>query len=164
MSKYDYITADLLNNLFEYDNGKLYWKVATGSTSKGKEAGYISNNGYKVVQINNEKYLVHRLIFCMHHGYFPKCTDHKNANKLDNRIENLREATFAQNVQNQPMRKTNTSGIKNVSWCRKSKKWKVQFSYNNKFYYFGVHDTMEQAAKIAEQKRTELHKEFARHE
>ena len=165
MSKYDLITYELLHDLFEYRDGELYWKNHKAPRIRANRlAGTINSNGYRVVRFLDNVYRIHRLIYFMFHKKFPKLVDHINGNKLDNRIENLREATRSENLLNQKRRKNNQSGIKNVSFHTKSQKWRIQFRVNKKNYSYGSFDSLEEAAKVAKQKRNELHKEFARHE
>lgn len=45
-------------------------------------------------------------------------TDHKNGDRLDNRRDNLRVCTYANNSQNMKTHKDNTSGYKGVSRAR----------------------------------------------
>lgn len=47
--------------------------------------------------------------------------DHINRNELDNRKENLREASPQQNVFNSSIAKNNTSGITGVHYDKKKK-------------------------------------------
>lgn len=59
----------------------------------------------------------HRLLALMHipnpHGL--PCVDHKNTNRQDNDLENLRWCTYAQNCQNQSLRDANKTGYKGIS-------------------------------------------------
>lgn len=165
MSKYDLISQELLHELFEYRDGYLYWKNSKGSRVRpDRRAGTVNDTGYLRVDLFGKHFRVHRLIYLMFHGRLPKILDHINGNKLDNRIENLRPATAAQNKFNSVKPKTNKSGIKNVFWNKQLKKWTVSMSVKNKAKYFGSYETIEEAAQVAQQKRNELHKEFARHE
>ena len=84
-----------LHELLEYRDGMLFWKVGGRGIRKGKRAGSRANDGYRQIMIDKQRFLEHRVIFAMHHGYFPEdpmTVDHINRDRSDNRIENLREA------------------------------------------------------------------------
>lgn len=88
--------------------------------------------------------------------------DHINGNTLDNREENLRSATNAQNTQNQGLRLDNTSGYKGVTWDKRDKKWKAQIEANGKGKSLGNFDTPELAYQAYCEAAKKLHGEFAR--
>jgi hypothetical protein len=96
-----------------------------------------------------------------HNGYLPELVDHIDGNKLNNRIENLREASKQENAQNQKIRLTNSSGVKGVSWHRVNKKWKVALCKNYKPYYFGSYEDRELADLVAVEATDLLHKNFS---
>ena len=108
---------------------------------------------------------VHRMVFERTHGKKPKGMqiDHINGNILDNRIENLRLATYAENQWNAKTRVDNKSGVKGVSWHKASQKWRAQIKQNKVLYDLGTHDTIEKAKEIVQKKRIQLHGEFTRH-
>jgi hypothetical protein len=81
-----------------------------------------------------------------HHGYLPAEIDHRNRDKVDNRIENLRPATSSQNKGNIGLLRTNRSGYRGVSLNSRSGKWHAQIKINGKQTYLGRFDTPEQAA------------------
>ena len=157
------ITQNYLKQIFEYKDGNLYYKEPCGKMKIGKKAGSKRTSGYIAIVINKKPYYSHRLIFAMFHGFFPKFIDHINGNKSDNRIENLREATKAQNQFNIPKLKNNTSGIKCVSWSNKDKKWIVRLSVNKKNKYFGGYFDIQVAKFVAETMRHKYHGQFANH-
>ena len=115
-------------------------------------AGGLKASGkYRLLGINNKDYRTHRLIFLMHHGYLPKQVDHIDNNKLNNRIENLREATKSrEQLQLHHSLSDNTSGYKGVSFHKRCGKWHVQVKrQHGKKYSGGFHDTAEEANEAA---------------
>lgn len=125
------LTQELVKELFDYvpETGDLIWKLDRGSRAKkGDIAGGAHPSGYTHTSINGKRYLNHRIIFLYHYGHLPKYIDHINQNKSDNRIENLREATFVQNLRNVSKRNTNMTGYKGVSLGYSSKTLKKYFS------------------------------------
>jgi hypothetical protein len=158
------LTKEILNFLFDYKDGELYWKFSLSSKSpKGTIAGYVKNDQYRRIGLNKNLYLAHRLIFMMHYGYLPDVVDHIDGNRLNNRIENLRPATQSQNSHNQKLSIKNTSGYKNVTWNARKRKWLVHLRVINKDIHIGYYKDIELADLVAQEARDKYHKEFARH-
>lgn len=88
--------------------------------------------------------------------------DHINGDGLDNRGANLRLATHAENGLNKGCLKNNKIGIKGVSWCRRSEKWKAQIQLNGRSKTLGRFDTTEEAAAAYREAAQQLHGPFAR--
>jgi len=82
-------------------------------------------------------------------GFPPDCfIDHKNHNGLDNRKENLRIATPAQNACNtRKMSKPCSSKYKGVSYDSDKNLWRAYITYNGKRIYLGRFDNEADAAK-----------------
>jgi hypothetical protein len=151
--------------LFEYRDGKIYWRENRGSQKcKGKMAG-TPNLGYLTVRVRElgGSVGVHRVIFCMQHGYMPEFIDHINGVRDDNRIENLRPATKSENKLNTANYANNTSGIKNVSWFKNNKKWGVSVSVNHKRKFLGLFEDLELAQLVAMEARNKYHGAYANH-
>jgi HNH endonuclease/AP2 domain len=157
------ITQELLHELFEYRDGELYWKVSRGNARIGMKAGHTANNGYIMVGINKKYYLLHRLIFLMLKGHLPKYLDHIDNNKINNRIENLRECSLKQNSRNCATNINKRSGLKGVSWNSKLQKWAVRIRTDEGRKFFGYYFDKELAALVAEEARNKYHGEFANH-
>jgi hypothetical protein len=156
------ITKEYLHQLFDYNEGQLYWKVDRGTNKmKGKRAGCLYK-GYIRIRLHDVKYGEHQLVWLYHHGEMPQQIDHINNDGRDNRIENLRIATPLQNNQNATIRKDNTTGIKGV--CKGYKdKWQVHVRINGKKHYFGSYDDIEFAELVAIEARNKYHGIFANH-
>ncbi len=152
------ITKDLLHALFDYEDGKLYWK-----DKHEKEAGSVGNRGYRCVCINYRKYMAHRLIWIMHGNDPVEMLDHIDGDQLNNKIENLRAATNSQNQRNQKLRKDSTSGIKGVSWIKAHKRWAGQVWHKGTLYRAGYFKDKDECAAAVRELRESLHGEFARH-
>lgn len=149
--------------LFEYRDGVLYWKEDRSSQKcKGKKAG-CESAGYLKLRVRElgGSVAVHRVIFAMHHGYFPKEVDHINGNKLDNRIENLRAVSRSQNRMNAPKTRRNQSGCKNV--YPQKDKWGVALKVNKKPIYLGLYEDLELADLVAHAAREKYHGAYANH-
>ena len=85
--------------------------------TKGKmRKPFISNAGYKMVDLCGKKYLVHRLVadaFCENPNRERfNVVDHINTNTLDNRAENLRWCDTAGNLANPLSRERRIEGIR----------------------------------------------------
>jgi hypothetical protein len=114
------LTAEVLRTIVRYDaeNGKFYWlKSNNQSAVVGGEAGTIEpTSGYVRFTVLGRKYQAHRLVWLYVNGRWPEHQiDHRNMIKSDNRIENLREATYQDNAANKRVFKSNIIGLKGVS-------------------------------------------------
>lgn len=148
---------------FRYENGELYRVTKTQGVRYGKPIKTYNNYGYKVVGFNYELYLVHRVVFFMHHGYLPEFVDHINGIRDDNRIENLRAATKFENAVNCKTPSHNTTGYKNVSFDNTRNKYVVRIHTGDKYKHIGRFDDLELANLVAQEARSLYHGEFARH-
>jgi hypothetical protein len=152
------MNQEYVRKLFEYRDGKLFWKEPRENMRAWVESGYLRPDGYRRVQIDGKKYFTHRLVFLYHHGHLPEFLDHIDGNPLNNRIENLRPATITQNQANRKAQKSIT-GLKGVS--PNHKRFKAQIKISGKQMYLGTFDTPEEAhaAYLAAAKK--IHGEFA---
>lgn len=88
--------------------------------------------------------------------------DHINGDTLDNRRENLRFASRAQNVYNTKAQYNSSSLHKGVSYSKIRKKWVAQITLNGNHYFLGRYNTELEASKAYNEKAKELHGEFAK--
>jgi hypothetical protein len=85
--------------------------------------------------------------------------DHINRNPSDNRVENLRWATSAENCANKTTR--NPLGVKGVQKHSRCKKYQAHIGINGHSTYLGLYDTIEEAHAVYMAKAKELHGDFA---
>ena len=115
--------AEAHNNLiYERWNGDLYWKYnqfnrpEINTKYAGKQAGFIRQDGYRLVSINGKSEYAHRIIYLMMTGKYPDGEiDHYNRNRSDNRWSNLKDVPRKINTRNRSMSSNNTSGYANIS-------------------------------------------------
>ena len=146
------ISQATLKQLLSYnaETGVFTW------VKSGRMAGSLLPHGYLRITIQNKGYYAHRLAWLYCYGQWPaQNIDHKNRQKNDNRIANLREVGQSQNGHNQNVRSNNTSGCKGVSFDTRSKKWASYIMLNRKKLSLGFHSSLASAIsarKQAEQK------------
>ena len=158
------LNKDYLNELFTYDSGNIYWKSKSHPNScikLGTMAGSLNSDGYRVVKISGITWGVHRVIWVMHYGDFEdKLVEHKNRDKLDNRIENLRLSDYKENGYNRGKNKSNTTNFKGVCFHKQAKKFQASIKINYKQIHLGLYATAEEASVAYENAAQKLHGEF----
>lgn len=80
--------------------------------------------------------------------------DHINRNKLDNRRENLRPATIAENSQNQDSR-GGISRHRGVTWDKERRKFRAQVMLDGRYRTLGRFDSEDEAGAVAAKFRAE---------
>lgn len=154
---------DLLHSLFEYKDGALYNRTTRNSRAiAGAKAGSYSGK-YALITVNGMPWHISRIIYFMHYKNVPDCIDHINGDAWDNRIENLRPATYRQNQFNHAKTSANKSGVKGVSWTKKYNKWYACIRINGVAKNLGYYADIEDAKEFIELVRSEVHGSFANH-
>ena len=171
------ITQDRLKELLDYNpsTGVFRWKENTGSRGKkGAVTGCVrwdkhsfpeepnDCKKYMIIGVDGKTHRAHRLAFLYVHGYMPKEVDHKDNHGLHNWIDNLREATHAQNNWNKKLKINNKSRYKGVCLDKRRGTWRAEIQANKVRYSGTGFDTPELAYSWYCQKAKELHGEFAR--
>jgi hypothetical protein len=136
----------------------LYWNGENFIWIYGNKNNHIAGSkhakGYRSIRIDGKSYLEHRLVWLWFHGCFPRLDlDHIDRNKANNKISNLREATNAQNHQNQNIRINNTSGSIGIHFRKDCQKWRAAIKVNGKQIYLGYF--AEKSLAIAARKQAE---------
>lgn len=126
----------------------------------GVKAGSITRTGYVVIEADGKQYLAHRLAWLYSHGALPAKLDHKDGDRSNNRLSNLRPATTSENNWNMAVHQRNTLGIKGVC-CTGKGTYRAYVNKHKKMYqaYF---KTVEEAQEWVLNKRAELHGAFTR--
>lgn len=154
--------AELFRSAIEYfpETGLFVWKVSPGrKVPAGSMAGSISHWGYWVIRYRGRLYRAHRVAWLLMTGNWPaKDIDHRNGDRSDNRWNNLREATRAQNAANRIVRGKYPKGVT----LHRCGKFQAQIKKNGKKHYLGLFHTAEGAATAYAIAAKQFFGEFAR--
>lgn len=158
------LTAERLRELFLYDpeTGLFTRAVTRGRGKQGAVVGHKQTKGYLQVEIDGTAYVLHRLAWLYVHGCWPTTQlDHRDGNRTNNRIANLRESTNIQNSYNRDKPRSNTSGQKGVYLFQG--KWTAQINAEGTRHYLGRFADINDAAHAVRTAREKLHGSFANH-
>ncbi len=155
------VSHEFVTHLLAYcpETGVLRWRNHWFRQYCGRIAGSIDGNGYVRLNINRKSVAAHRLAWFITYGSWPSgILDHINRVRSDNRIANLREATFAQNAWNREA----TSGTKGVHFEKRERKWRAAISIKGRSKHIGYYASEEEAALAYRSAALRVHGEFAR--
>jgi hypothetical protein len=150
--------ADEARRLFFYhpETGLILRKIYWRREDVGKEAGCFcrtsDGQNYRSISILNTRYRSHRIAWLLHYGAWPAIQiDHRDGNGINNRIENLREATSQQNAMNAKMTSRNSSGATGVSFKKTEGKWSASITIHKNKIQLGLYENFEDAVRVRKQ-------------
>ncbi len=139
-------TAQCSPEDFEYLS-QFKWYAVKQSTKEGftwyARRGLPVSSGFKDKKVRMHLEIAKRMGLVLSPGQ--EC-DHRNLDGLDNRRENLRAATHAQNNQNKRKAPGKSSSYKGVSWFKRDSKWVDHMRINGKNTFLGYFDDEIEAA------------------
>ncbi len=126
-----------------------------------KQAGHTTPDGYVHISLGRYSYRAARLAWFYATGEWPAETvDHKNRNRSDNSLPNLRLATKTQNLQNKGKYARNASGHKGV-YSSSGNRWRASIYHNGRLVHLGIHACKEAASAAYRAAELSLRGEFA---
>jgi len=164
------ITQQELKAKFSYDEntGQFTRRTTYKQWKSGQRAGSFDGL-YRHIHIDHIMYGEHRLAMLYMYNILPDEVDHKDGNRVNNRISNLRVANSSHNKWNTGLRADSISGIKGISWYEPKKRYRARLQKNGKrltkLFYENVtrtkEETLVEAINWIEAKRLELHGTYA---
>lgn len=160
------IELSYLKSILHYtpETGKWIWLVDRGYNKlRGKEAGTLRPDGYRVIRIDSRAYRSSRLIWFYMTGEWlnkKEEIDHEDTNPLNETWTNLRKSTRQGNVCNQ--KSYNKLKVKGVHYYESTGKYRASICFNYKSMHLGYFDNLEDAKKAYERAAKLYHGEFAR--
>lgn len=137
----------------------LAWNTRYAGTIAGS---FDKSIGYRKVIVFDTTYKVARIVYKMHYETEPPIVDHKNLDKTDNGVKNLRASDEITNTWNHPIRKNNKFGTKGYHWFKKAQKYKAEITHNGTRIYLGLFTTEQEARSAYELAEFKLRGEFVR--
>lgn len=156
------VTAQDARERFRYDDasGDLFWRIKTGRNVKIGARAFTITKGRKTVRIGGVRLPQSHVVWLHQKGALPLDElDHRDRDSLNDRIDNLREASTAKNCMNQGVRANNRLGIKGVT-RHKSGFWS-RISADGVRYQLGVYPTAEMAGAAYRIAAAAMHGEFS---
>lgn len=147
------LTAARLRALVRYESdGSLHWRNPVGTKMKRGPLGAPAGHGGRLqTPIDGKAQYIHRLVWLYHHGEWPDGQlDHIDRDKRNNRIENLRPATNAENLQN---RLPSKGGV-TLDKRKAMRPWRARIMVDGRCISLGYYDTRTEAE--AEYRRAKL--------
>lgn len=113
----------------------------------GTKAGRVSAQGYIVIDIDGEKYPAQNLAWFYTYGVWPNIElDHKDRDRENTKIKNLREVTRSQNNVNGSAMRTSKTGFRGV--FPQGRRFRVQIEKGDRRYSLGYFDTAEEGYAV----------------
>jgi hypothetical protein len=146
------------------ETGEFRWKKRPANRVKvGDLAGSVTGQGYREIELRGIIYRCNRLAWLFMTGEWPSGeVDHANTIEGDDRFENLRDATKAQNQHNRRRNWRGTSRYKGVHFHKLTGKWGASIQVNGERRHLGLFDLEEDAAQVRILESVALHGAFAR--
>ena len=128
--------------------------VAKRDTNLACQFSWYLQSGYAYAYVrgagrNSKRIGLHNLVWSKHHGRIPRgyTVDHRNRNKLDNRLRNLRLATPLQQQLNCGWKSHHRPGVR-FRVSRPNRPWEAYITINYEYQYIGSFES-ERSAVIA---------------
>jgi len=158
------ITHERLIELLHYDpkTGEFRWAKSRRGAKRGAVAGSIKKDGHMVITLDREAYAAARIAFFYMTKRWPSPeADHADRDGLNNKWENIREATRVQNGSNRMSR--NKTGLKGIfaTHYRDKTYYTARIKVDSEQIYLGTRHTAKEAHELYRDAAIRLHGEFA---
>lgn len=165
------LTAQYLRSVLDYDpkTGLFFWRLRDGQKRwnarfAGQPAGSITEAGYVKIRLGKERpgQYAHRLAWLYVHGVWPpEEVDHRDRDRSNNRIDNLRLAGRSENMRNAAAARRSATRTRGIWFDKKHGKWEACIYVNRARVWWGWFNTADEAATARLCELDKHHGEFA---
>jgi len=159
------LTHDKIQQLLHYDpeTGVFTWRVHRYRYPLGSVAGHAAAKGYLAIGVLGKTYKAHRLAWFYTYGVWPSGQiDHKDLDRTNNSLRNLRDVTNSVNKQNSgAARSDNSLGVPGVN--RRCKSFAARIGVDGKSIHLGTYKTLEAAGQAYVEAKKRLHPGYLNH-
>jgi hypothetical protein len=150
--------SEIISEFLEYVHSRgLFWKKDRGPAKSGQKVSPGSQ-----IRVDGKRIYSHHIVWFLHHGYFPserdEWLDHKDGNRKNETIENLRIVTPEQNNMNRRPR-MNRDFPKGV-YARQGK-FDSRIQWKGQVIFLGLFDTVGEAEAAYQGASRALQREFS---
>lgn len=138
-----------LREILDYDRetGVFRWRIKPSlRVDVGSVAGSACPSGYLSISVDGTRHRAHRLAWLHVHGEWPRGEiDHRDRDRANNSISNLRVASRSENQRNSALYSNSRSGLRGVTLTR-SGKYAAHMKVDGRKKHIGSFETAEEAA------------------
>lgn len=158
------LTQEEAKYWFRYKDGKVYWiRSPNTKIAVGDEAGHIKHKHGKpvrIISLKGKQYSAAKIVFLLHHGYFPRCIIYMDGNRLNTNFNNIRASTESLRNYTNPSNKAK-SGYKNIYYNKYKNMWLVSIGVSKKCKFIGYYENIEEAKEAYNLAARKIYGDFA---
>lgn len=158
------ITQAFIKQYLDYDpvTGWFTHKTNRGPCRAGDRAGSSTGHGYRKVTVDGTRIYEHHAAWVFMFDEWPNELDHKDGNRSNNAIENLRVCDRSANACNS-LRSTGESGLKGAYLDKRTMNWYSHIQLGGQVKHLGIFGSAEEAHRAYLAAAELHHGEFAFH-
>lgn len=145
--------------IYDPETGVFTTRLGSHQRPAGAVIGISNGQGRLLLFLDGRKYYAHRMAWLYTHGWCPTIIDHADGDPLNNRLENLRQASRSQNRANSGANRGRTlpKGV-----YRSGSRFQAQVRVRGRLIALGSFSTATEASSAYQAAAREHFGEFAR--
>ena len=160
----DRLTQEEAKYWFRYNEGKVYW-IRSPNTKilAGTEAGcisYINKKPYRRITLHDKGYSTAKIVFLLHHGYFPKKIFYVDGDTMNTDLINIRASTDGLTSYSTSIVSSKTA-YRNIYYEKRRSKYLVSLIVDKKCKFIGYYKNIDDAKEAYNLAARKIYGDFA---